>query len=101
MRCADRDDDARFANLETPSTMNDADLCNLKARMSFPFESLEFLERHRSVGLVDQIQSPPPACPFARVAIKRNCRATLRQHHSARDSANIDRLGSYCQEIVG
>src|SRR6185436_19639336 len=56
MRCAGGDDDACFANLETPGAMHDAEVRDFELLVSFGAEAFHFTHGHLVVRFVNEIK---------------------------------------------
>ena len=87
-----RDHDARFADVHAARPMYDADVRYLELLVSFDAQALHFGQRHRVIGFINEIQRLFAFGPFACIAVERDRRATLRQHHAPRYRTHIDRL---------
>src|ERR671939_2153091 len=89
---ADADDDAGFAYLKATRSMNDPDVGDLEADVSFAAQSLHLAQGHRRVGFVDEVKSLATARPFTHVAVERDGRAALRWYDAARHFAYINHV---------
>src|SRR6516162_7230856 len=72
MRRAYCDDDAGFADLQSPGAMNYADVRNIEPLARLASQTPHFAQGHRRVGFVNQVERSPSLRPFARITVQRH-----------------------------
>src|SRR5882672_7751280 len=90
----DDNGDAGFADVEMPKTVDHGDSVDVPGLANEDADLFQFLECHRFVGFVNQMQRALPFRVVTNHALENTNRAVFASQHPARDLLGIDRVPS-------
>ena len=100
MRRADGDEDAGFADLEAPQTVDHGDAMNTVFFVELNADFAHFGERHGFVCFIVKIQSRTIVGFVADESVESDDSSVLRRAHLAGQGSNVDRLAHQLVDVV-